>query len=585
MARHEVLQPGIHGPSLRWYKPSGMAYWMLRSTVRFWITGRPVWGRGDNATFLHDATVDHRGGPMEKLTRARWRRLAWRWGAAGAPLLLWAALGKWYALSYLLLELAAGSWYGWRALAAWWPVREVRREFVHPVAQVVSRALNEKYSRRGAVRMIELPAGFGQEDEAGEAPELSVRIHLPVVPLDEGVKKRIVTSSAERLGIKDPAASWTIRGARAHVDIAPRALPPRTLVFADVRQLVLDAAEQKPFVGLAAGRVPVYADLDDDGPHIGVSAGTGAGKSTLMRLVLARRMAAGVGVIVCDYKVTSHPFIRRIAQQDPHRALYVTDEEEISEAILAVFAEFSRRREVLKTRPNDLSTFRPIDLVIEELNTLASKLRTWWGHERRRIALAAKDMDEPVPFLPVVPPAVDAMGALVQMGRELHVHVHALAQRLDASILAPKDGGAVRESFSNRFLSKYTKKAWMLLADSVPFQAFPGGPRGIWASVQGGEVTFFRVPFVTDQEAYQLALSGPAPAGPVLGGARLIQHHEQRAIERLVKLSDAAGMLPAHPSLDALRQRVKRAELEPKGREGSALLYDLADLERLYAMS
>jgi len=71
----------------------------------------------------------------------------------------------------------------------------------------------------------------------------------------------------------------------------------------------------------------------------------------------------------------------------------------------------------------------------------------------------------------------------------------------------------------------------------------------------------------------------------VLGGARLIQHHEQRSIERLVKLSDAAGMLPAHPSLDALRQRVKRAELEPKGREGSALLYDLADLERLYAMS
>lgn len=585
MARHEVLQPGIHGPSLRWYKPSGMAYWAVRSTVRFWITGRPVFGRGDNATFLHDATVDHRGGPVEKLTRARWHRLAWRWGAAGLPLLLWATLGKWWALGYLLLELVAGGWFGWRSLAAWWPVREVRREFVHPVAQVVSKALNEKYSRRGAARMVELPAGFGQEDEDGEAAELSVRIHLPLVPLDEGVKKRIVHSAADRLGIKDPSAAWTVRGARAFVDIAPRALPPRALAYGEVRTFVQDASGRRPFVGLAAGRTPVYADLDNDGPHIGVSAGTGAGKSTLMRLILAQRMADGAGVIVCDYKVTSHPWLRRIAQQDPHRALYFTDEEEISEAILAVFAEFSRRREVLKTRPDELDTFRPIDLVLEELNTLASKLRTWWGHERKRLIQEAKDMDMSPPYLPVVPPAVDAIGALVQMGRELSIHVHALAQRLDASILAPKDGGAVRESFQNRFLAKYTKKAWMLLADSVPFQAFPGGPRGIWASIQGGEVTFFRVPFTSDQEAYQLALSGPAPAGPVLGGARLVQPHQQRQIERLVKLSDAVGMLPARPSLDALRKAVQRAALEPKGREGNAWLFDLADLERLYATS
>jgi hypothetical protein len=382
-----------------------------------------------------------------------------------------------------------------------------------------------------------------------------------------------------RLGLPDASTSWVIRGATAHVDLSPKRTPPTRLVFAEVRKLVLDASESKPFLGLAAGRVPLYADLDNDGPHVAVSAGTGAGKSTLLRLMLARRVRAGVGMVVCDYKVTSHPFLRRIAREDPHRAIYCTEEDEISEAILAVFAEFSRRREALKERPEELDTFRPVDLVVEELNSLASRLRTWWGHERRRIIADAKDRGEDVPYVPVVPPCVDALGQLVQMGRELRVHVHVAAQRLDASVLAPKDGGAVRESFANRFLARYTKKTWTMLADSVPFQAFPGGPRGIWASVQGGEVTFFRVPATTDQEAYELAMGGPPPSGPVLGGARLIQPHEQG---RLVSLGEAWELLGA-PSLDALRKAVQRAELAPAGRQGNAHLYDVRALEGVLA--
>jgi hypothetical protein len=574
---NEHLRPGLHGPSLRWYTPKGVAYWALRSTVRYWITGRPVFGRGDNATFLHDATADYRGGPVEKLTRARWRRLARRWGAVGLPVLLWT-WSCWAVLVYLVVALAGGGWLLWRAVAAWWPHRENVREFVLPTWAVVAKVLGEKYSRRAALRAVELPPGFGWED-AGET-DLMVRIHLPLVPLDDGIKKRLVSSAAERLGIADPAASWMVKGTRAHVDISPRKLPPRTLTYSEVRTLVLDASERKPFLGLAAGRTPVYADLDNDGPHVGISAGTGAGKSTLLRLMLARRVLAGVGLVVCDYKVTSHPWARRIAQADSSRCIYVTDEPEISEAILAVFAEFMRRREVLKTRPDELDTFRPIDLLVEELNSLASRLRTWWGHERRRIIQDAKDHEEPVPYVPVVPEAVDALGQLVQMGRELRVHVHVAAQRLDASILAPKDGGAVRESFQNRFLAKYTKKAWDMLCGGIPFQAFPGGPRGVWAAVVNGEVTFFRVPFMTDQEAYCLAMSGEAPTGPVLGGRTYV-----RRLERLVTLAEAVEILPARPSLDALRKRVQRAELTAVGRRGNADQFDLADLERLFAMS
>jgi hypothetical protein len=543
--------------------------------LRYWITGRPLWGPGDNATFLRDATVDHRGGPAERLTRARWRRVARRWGIAGVPLALWAFVGLWALLVYLGTVTAVcvvlGVVYG----RPWWAGREVRREFVYPVWQVASRILGERYSRRTAVRAVVLPAGFGQD--ASEA-ELSVRLHLPVVPLDEGQQKRLAAAVGDRLGMPDPAASWTIRGARAFVDITPKSFPPRALTYGEVRTLVVDASPSKPFVGLAAKRVPVYADLDNDGPHMGVSGGTGSGKSTLMRLVLARRVAAGVGVVVCDYKVISHPFLRRIAKEDPHRVVYAMDEEEISDAILAVFAEFSRRREILKTRPEELDMFREVDLVIEELNSLADMLRKWWGHERRRILAEAKANEEPTPYVPVVPEAVDALGVLVQAGRELRIHVHVVGQRLDASAISPRGGAAVRESISNRFLAGYTKATWNMLAAGIPYYAFPGGPRGIWVAAMHGTSIAFRVPPISTEEAYQLAMSGPAPAGPVLGGARLVGAREQA---QLVTLGEAWELVGA-PSLDALRKRVQREQLPALGRRGNADTFDMRDLMVLY---
>jgi hypothetical protein len=571
--RVETLPPGIHGPSLRWYKPGGFIVLVLRSLLRFWITGKPMWGPGDNASFLHDATVDYRGGPRERLSQARWRRVAWRWAVLGGPWVLvdlWVLYGPvwaWALGGYLAVGVGLGGTAAWHWAAAWWPAREERRDMVYPTWQVVCKILGEKYSRRAAVRAV-----------AVQLDPLSVRLHLPAVPLDEGAKKRIMVSAGERLGIPDVSASWTVRGARAYVDLSPRVHPPQSLAFGEVRTLWTDADPAKPFIGLAAGRAPVYADLDNDGPHMAFSAGTGAGKSTVIRLILARRVQAGVGLVVCDYKVISHRWARRIAEADPGRVRYACDEHEISDAIMAVFGEFSRRREILKTDPDALTDFREIDLLVEELNSLASMLRKWWGHERRRLLAEAKELELPVPYVPVVPPCVDALGVLVQAGRELRIHVHVAAQRLDASILAPKDGGAVRESFSNRFLARYTMKAWKMLCDGVKYEAFPGGPCGIWTAVVAGEVTHFRVPNMTDDEAYTLAMSGAAPSGGLLRGTAA----PAREVERLVTLGEAWELIGA-PSLAALQKAVQRAELDAAGRRGNALLYDVRALEGVLA--
>jgi hypothetical protein len=573
MQKTEYLAPGIHGPSLRWYKPLGFIALVLRSTWRFWVTGKPLRGRGDNATFLLDATVDYRGGPREKLTRARWRRVAWRWGVAGVPIALYATLGRWFALGYLACAAVAGGVTAWRWARVWWPARDERREMVYPTWQVVCRVIGEKYSRRAAVKAVVLGA-MDQEQE------YSARINLPAVPLDEGMKKRLVVSAAERLGIADASASWVVRGSRAYVDLSPKVYPPRKLVFAEVRKLWLDAAATKPLVGLAAGRVPVYADLENDGPHVGISGGTGTGKSTLLRMVLSKVVSDGAGLVVCDYKVTSHPWARELSQHDPHRVLYLMDEQEIHEGIMAVVGEFMRRREALKTRPDELAFFRPVHLLVEEVNSLALMLAKWWRLERKRLMQEAKDMDMDASEMedtPTVCPSVDGLALLVQMGRELKMFVHFAAQRLDAAALAPRGGGAVRESITNRFLAKYTKRAWVMLCDGVPYQAFPGGPRGIWTAVIGDSVTFFRVPFMSNEEAVELVLAGVQPDGPVLGG-RVTQ---RAAVER-VSIQQALERLGTRaPSIDAARKRVQRAGLEASGRDGNADTFEWPALERI----
>lgn len=547
---------------------------VARGAWRYLVTGRPLYGPGDNATFLRDATVDHRGGPTEKLTRARWRRVARRNAAITVPAALAAC--DWRLLAaYVLAVAAAGIGYGARQLARWYPQRAVRAEYVVPAWTVTAKILGVPVRRRDAIRAVQLPDGFGGE-VVDESVELCVRIHLPLVQLNEGTQKRIAQAAGQRLGIPDPSASWVIRGARAHVDLSPKVSAPRTLAFADVRHYWTDASPTRPFAGLGAKRTPVFADLDNDGPHIGVSGGTGTGKSTLLRLILAKRVQSGAGVVVCDYKVNSHPFLRRLAAEHPDRVVYVVDEEPISEAIMAVFGEFQRRRELLKSDPDALADVRPIDLVVEELNSLADRLRTWWGHERRRQLAEAKELGEDVPYVPVVAPCVEALAALVQMGRGLLIRCHFAAQRLDAAALSPRGGGAIRESITNRFLAGYTKATWNMLCAGVPFQAFPGGPRGIWTACVGGEVTFFRVPPLSNDEAYQLALSGPTPTGPVIGAGRWVP----AAKVALVTLGEA-WELHGWSTRDALAKAVQRAQLKHRGLRGNAKLYDIRELQAL----
>jgi hypothetical protein len=166
------------------------AYLLIRAFWRFFVTGQPVKGDPkDNATFLHEATADLSGRPVEKLGGPLWRRLAWRWLFLGVPLILldlaalaqmWAwvaAVPPWLALPWPYIAL------GWEVVAVlgvagWGAVyavhllrtRRVTNEYVYPAWLAACTVLGLTYHARDARRMVQLPAGFTPAVELDPEP-------------------------------------------------------------------------------------------------------------------------------------------------------------------------------------------------------------------------------------------------------------------------------------------------------------------------------------------------------------------------------------------------------------------------------
>lgn len=608
---HGEIIPHVRG--LRWGINSwpGAVYLVTRSAFRYFVTGRPILAAGDNATFLHDATVDYRGRPYTKLTRARWRRVARRWAFVAIPggLLVTEKAADATEAVCRVLDVPAPGWtevpYGGilRAYAVavpvgvgvwayprvrtWWRMRIPRREYILPAARVLCEITGTRYTKRTASAMIDLPPRWGEPLQDGIEPP-AVRVHLPQVPLDGNRKKRIVESVGARLGIPGARADWHEEGARAWVDLRPAVLPPRTVTYADVETEIMKAPIERPVVGVGVGRVVYHADFDNDSPHLAASGGSGSGKSTLFRLILSQRLRHGSGLIVLDLKKWSHDWARGLPN---NRVIYVHRVEDIHNVCVAIGDELVRRIE-LDSR-EDLDRLRTVDVLVEEANTLIPLLRNYWTEERRRILTENKRILREDPYAdvadpPVRSPAILALEMLVNVGRELHMHAHWAGQRLSANTFGG-NGADKRASFSTRFLGRWDKAAWTMLAKDVPYQICPGGPVGLWALIQDGTATIVRVPFVSTEQARTMALSGPEPTAPVLPGYNLGPVINARPedvrdnSDRRVTLREAVELLPGEPvTLKALRmardQDARFPEPAERGGPGRADRYLLSTL-------
>lgn len=564
----------------------------LRVLGRFFLTGAPLRGPGDNATMFHRATVDYRARPYLTLTGPIWQRLARRHAAITVPLGLAASApwnGPWPLLAYEgSLTTAATVYAGVRTHQA---VRghSLNKRYVDPAARTLHSMASARYDKRRARRLIQVDKNWKPGDP--------VTIVMPNdVPLTDAKERQLVSAVGGRLGIVGARGSWNRAGEKVRVTIAGTPLPPEVVTLDMLADAIEGSPLERPVIGWGPDG-PVHIDYVQDSPHVALSAAAGLGKTTLLRFLLAQRMAHGVGVIILDAKRWSHRWAHKLGSD---RLQYWYRIADMHEALVALGAELDRR---INCDESELGTFRTVDVVVEEINSLIKMLTAYWRGERKRIineakALKEQDMDYDEADLdpPMLSPAVASLQFAVNMGRELQIHVHVAAQRLEANVFGSNSGAAVRQSFGLKLMARWDKALWKMLASGHDYVAWPGGKLGLWGFVQGTDFMIVRVPDISADQAVQLATSGQVPVGPILGQQTVQrepvgQDKPVQAITSAVTLAAALDMLPGQDgpaalSISGLRTAAGRPGFpaplnkpdgQPYGRT-EARLYDLAEL-------
>jgi len=622
MRIHDRYAPSIRGPRLHWTSEAGFLWFVVRSCWRFFVTGREIFGAGDNATFLRDATRDYRDGPIERLSRARWRRIAWRWGLLGVPWLIadmwvvaafaayrgstawWAHFPwLWVLVGYLIAGFSAAAAWTAYLVRLWLSLREVRRTYIYPAHRVLAKITGVRFRRREALASIALPRGYGDEVDEELRP---VRVFMPYdVMLDAGTKKRVTELVGTRLGLPEAQGKWTEAGVeRAYVDLYPQPLPPERVSLDDLMDELLASPLDEPVVGMTSGRVLVHMDFRNDSPHTLGSAGSGAGKSTLYKFIAMQRLRHGAYAIILDFKKWSH--LRWAGRLPAGRVLIEDEIPRIHTVLCKVLDDLLWRKSFDLDQEDELATLPTVDVYVEEINTLMGMLKTYWEAyvaEQKQVARTAvrlaKQAEDEIAMeeaeeqyaramgLPKTSPAIQALRYGVNLGREFKWHFHFIGQSMSATAAGGRD---TRESFRTRLMARWDRKTWKMLADGVDFIACPSGSVGIWAHVHGAEVEIVRVPYVPDEQAVAYVQGGHVPTLPMFHGEPMLVDMSRPAISSALPLSALVDVLPpkadgSSMTLKALqRARERRAETgfpEPIPGEyahGQALLFNVDEV-------
>lgn len=438
-------------------------------------------------------------------------------------------------------EAAVRRWYGTYVEPAvrWLPDRAMRGYWL------VQRPL------RGGVDVFRRP----------DPPRIKVVIRDDFLT---GEQKELVKAIiAAKIPTGETVASWDEVGSTVTCMWRLRQRPPAKAGLADLEAAFAGLAEHEFFIGLTVGRRPYVISLDDDSPHIALSAGSGAGKTVVAQLLAVQVLRRGGRVTILDRK-GSHRWARGL-----DRVTYCRTAEEMHHVLLRLAGNAERRNAEAFTQPDNWDP-GPRELIIfEEMNATVSQLRNYWAD------LGNKG----------VSPAVRAFQELLFMGRSAKHNAVGIAQMLSANAALGPEG---RENFGIRGLARYSKNNWKMLVDGVAMPR-PSRTRGRWQFVVGGTATEVQVAFLTAAEARRFAgVTFTSRGGPDSGLSSDVT--DDRDIAARMTMQDAIdeGLLPWTP--EAVRQRLSRARRSGQwvppvyGRRGRADLFERADVVRWAAL-
>jgi hypothetical protein len=431
----------------------------------------------------------------------------------------------------------------------WWTHRQVRelahtRKYVRPLHVALAPQIGHPLAIRPK-GWLTIPRDFAQVEGS------QIRLGLPPGFLGTAEAKRIImTALTDKLAIEDGSLTFHTVGPDPYALITTSTPPPDRVLFsaADVRAAVEAASESAPLIGFGRARCQVCADWDADSPHALMSAGSGGGKSTVIRCLFCQGLHHGALGIVLDLKRMSQAWARGLPN-----VIYCRSIAEIHNMLIALGAEVERRNE----RADELSdedgnipdeAFAEIGprllIVCEEMNATANRLMAYW----RKI----KSKDDPA-----VSPAIEALNDVLFMGRAVRVNVLAVAQMMTARALG---GPEARENFSTRILARYTMNAWKMLVPEVWPMPKSSRHLGRVQVVNAGVARETQVVFYTPKEAREWALSGVVARiaeSPLSGGQVAYVPRSQVPPTR----ENGGGTVPALTGPVTLREAVDSGAL------------------------
>jgi hypothetical protein len=534
------------------------AYWLAR-------LGRFVaaqWFLGLAARWL--------AGVSESDRVPRWKRVLRRNGSAVLAVALAAGyiaspqVTRWIALGGLLAALGYGIWWISRLV---WRFRH-HRTWLRPL-------------HLAACDVAMIPRGRppGSWIEVSPDRQRAALALPPGWPADDKDKSRLVAITTAKLGMESPEVAWRLAGPKPTLELTASQPPPARVSLADIREAIDRARADEMVWGLGKQARPVTSSLSADSPHIGLSMGSGAGKSVTARALLAQMLYRGCIGLILDHKMISHQWAAGLPNvaiaRRPH---------EIHAALLWLGREVDRRNEVALAGAdmdgNVHAVVGPRLIVIgEELNATIARLRTYWRQIR-------ENSD------PVRSPALDALDSASFMGRQVLTNIVYIGQRL--SVKASGGDGDARENIGVLAFGRYSASNWKMLAGDYPMPPKSLTPGRI--QVVTDRVRETQGAFMSAKEARALATAGEVAVCPSgMPGAMRVATETPEQIPGpdvpfvpgtgapvptlpggLVTLKEAVDEGMVAETLHAIRKASQRDETFPRrrGMRGAAGEYD-----------
>ncbi|MFE9247250.1 FtsK/SpoIIIE domain-containing protein [Nocardiopsis sp. NPDC006938] len=568
-----------------------------------WLSGSPMDGMPrTDATWLRPATMSvdpvYRG---RFYTRPRLARAGMRTGYSLVPPALGAGWWAHAPATYTLVALVAvliSVRAAWRMTIAILNSRH-QRKLVEPLAKLLAPVL--EVTEGTAIRGLEVPRTYLSD------PESVIRLALPDTWRPDQVDQ---ASKYIRVRLGGEWNRSITKTSPYFVRYTHKPAPPSYLSFSDVREYLEKGGHGTPLMGLGTEQTEIRLDFDQESPHVGMSVGTGGGKSSFFRLIIAQMAFHGVK----HFTVIDPKMVSLQGMDDVIPGLKIYDEIEAEWAAISRFrAEMDRRYQILKANPN--ATFDRMVLILEEQNSFALESQLFWKE--------VKEKGDPA-----TPPIWADIAFILLKARQVNMNVIAAYQRMD-----DKSTGSMglRDQFGMKLLSRFSPSQWDMLVDTRP-RALDSSINGRWVAVLNGIHRQVQVPYLSlsDVEEFMRPITHPplsprgvpsgvgAPLYEVTGGsgdagdrghrrpreqARILSTppphlihgmppevskkvHQQPVEERYtLKAACNDGIIPVKWDT-AKRRRTRAGESFPKGQEGpGGMTYTKGQLCEFFGVS